>query len=85
MDSDYFTLDIKAVDKALEIINHFNQLNILNKTVKVNVPEVWVWGGITAGRARKASLNHSFRITRSSIVTQVGLMSPNHGRWQCRR
>ncbi|KAB8211833.1 kinase-like domain-containing protein [Aspergillus parasiticus] len=38
---DYFTLDIKAVDKALEIVNRFNQLNIVNKVVKINVPEVW--------------------------------------------
>ncbi|KAI1213568.1 kinase-like domain-containing protein [Annulohypoxylon truncatum] len=41
-EADYFTLDIKAVDKALEIINRFNGSNIVNKTVKVNVPEVWV-------------------------------------------
>ncbi|THC87548.1 hypothetical protein EYZ11_013006 [Aspergillus tanneri] len=39
--NDYFTLDIKAVDKALEIVNRFNQLNIINKVVKINVPEVW--------------------------------------------
>lgn len=45
MDSDYFIFDIKFVDKVLEIINYFNQLNILNKIVKVNVLEVWVWGG----------------------------------------
>lgn len=59
MDSDYFTLDIKSVDKALEIINHFNQLNILNKTVKVNVPEVWVWGGNNS-RAGQKSLVEPF-------------------------
>lgn len=38
---DYFTLDIKAVDKALEIVNRFNQLNTVNKVVKINVPGVW--------------------------------------------
>jgi hypothetical protein len=38
---DYFSLDIKAVDKALDIVNRFNQLNIINKVVKINVPEVW--------------------------------------------
>lgn len=37
---DYFTLDIKAVDKALEVVNRFNELNIVNKTIKINVPEV---------------------------------------------
>ncbi|KAJ3542996.1 hypothetical protein NM208_g3801 [Fusarium decemcellulare] len=49
----YFTLDIKAVDKALEIVNRFNQLNIVNKAIKINVSQVWQfeddcnneWGG----------------------------------------
>ncbi|XDG01365.1 hypothetical protein ABKA04_000980 [Annulohypoxylon sp. FPYF3050] len=40
-EKDYFTLDIKAVDKALEIVNRFNELNIVSKTVKINVPAVW--------------------------------------------
>ena len=39
--ADYFTLDIKAIDKALEIVNRFNQLNIITKVVKINVPAVW--------------------------------------------
>ncbi|KAH6605829.1 hypothetical protein Trco_004982 [Trichoderma cornu-damae] len=38
---DYFKFDIKAVDKALEIVNAFNQLGVINKVVKINVPEVW--------------------------------------------
>lgn len=42
-EADYFALDIKAVDKALEIVNRFNQLNILDKTVKINVPAVWTF------------------------------------------
>ncbi|KAK7746218.1 hypothetical protein SLS62_009434 [Diatrype stigma] len=42
-ESDYFTLDIKAVDKALEIVNRFNELGIVNKKVKINVPSVWVF------------------------------------------
>ena len=39
-EEDYFALDIKAVDRALEIVNRFNELNIVNKTVKINVPSV---------------------------------------------
>ncbi|KAG8406632.1 hypothetical protein J3459_010637 [Metarhizium acridum] len=38
---DYFDLDVKAVDKALEFVNAFNQLGIINKIVKINIPEVW--------------------------------------------
>ncbi|KAM7207849.1 kinase-like domain containing protein [Naviculisporaceae sp. PSN 640] len=40
---DFFILDLKAVDKALEIINLFNQLQIVNKPVIVNIPEVWTF------------------------------------------
>ncbi|KAI2782707.1 kinase-like protein [Daldinia loculata] len=40
-EADYFTLDIKAVNKALEIVNRFNELHVVNKSVKVNVPAVW--------------------------------------------
>ncbi|KAI4859329.1 kinase-like protein [Hypoxylon rubiginosum] len=42
-EADYFTLDIKAVNKALEIVNRFNELNIVNKSVKINVPAVWTF------------------------------------------
>ncbi|KAF3069693.1 Alpha-protein kinase vwkA [Daldinia childiae] len=42
-EEDYFTLDIKAVNKALEIVNKFNQLNVVNKSVKINVPSVWAF------------------------------------------
>ncbi|QPG95465.1 hypothetical protein C2857_000767 [Epichloe festucae Fl1] len=40
---DYFTLDIKAVDKALEFVNKFNELGLINKLVKINVPAVWTF------------------------------------------
>lgn len=40
-EDEYFALDIKAVDRALEIVNRFNELNIVNKVVKINVPAVW--------------------------------------------
>ncbi|ATY62196.1 elongation factor 2 [Cordyceps militaris] len=38
---DFFTLDIKAVDKALEFIDKFNELGIVAKTIKLNIPAVW--------------------------------------------
>ncbi|EEU38690.1 uncharacterized protein NECHADRAFT_83092 [Fusarium vanettenii 77-13-4] len=40
-EADYFTLDIKAVDKALDIVNRFNELNMIDKDIKINVPGVW--------------------------------------------
>ncbi|KAH8680163.1 kinase-like domain-containing protein, partial [Ilyonectria robusta] len=42
-EKDYFTLDIKAVDKALEIVNRFNELQVVNKRIKINVPTVWTF------------------------------------------
>ncbi|KAK3377283.1 kinase-like domain-containing protein [Lasiosphaeria ovina] len=51
-ESDYFALDIKAVGKALDVVNRFNQLNIVSKPIKVNVPGVWTfdedcdWAGV---------------------------------------
>ncbi|KAG6039702.1 hypothetical protein E4U41_002196 [Claviceps citrina] len=39
--NDYFTLDIKAVDKALEFVDKFNLLGIVDKGVKINVPGIW--------------------------------------------
>ncbi|KAL7789010.1 kinase-like domain-containing protein [Trichoderma ceciliae] len=38
---DYFTYDVLAVGKALEIVNRFNQARVVTKTIKINVPEVW--------------------------------------------
>jgi len=40
-EDDFFELDIKAVDKAVEIINRFNQLHVVNRQIKMNIPEVW--------------------------------------------
>jgi hypothetical protein len=42
-EKDYFTLDIKAVQKALEVVNRFNQLRVVDKLVKVNAASVWVF------------------------------------------
>lgn len=52
-EEDYFTLDIKAVDKALDIIDRFNQLDIVDKLVKINVPEVWTFDDDCAWAGRK--------------------------------
>ncbi|XXH04755.1 hypothetical protein Hte_011177 [Hypoxylon texense] len=59
-EADYFTLDIKAIDKALEIVNRFNQLNIVNKSVKINVPAVWAFTTDSAGWAEQHALIEPF-------------------------
>jgi hypothetical protein len=42
-EEEYFRLDIKAVDKAVEIVDRFNELDLINRFVRVNVPEVWTF------------------------------------------
>jgi len=37
----FFDLDIKAVDKAVKIIRAFNQGGFVNKTIRMNIPQVW--------------------------------------------
>lgn len=50
-EEEYFRLDIKAVDKAVEIVNRFNELSIVNKSIRVNVPEVWTFTNAAGGWA----------------------------------
>ncbi|KAI2607757.1 kinase-like protein [Hypoxylon fragiforme] len=40
---DYFILDITAVDKALEIMNRFNQAYPDLQNIRINVPGTWVF------------------------------------------
>ncbi|RFU74827.1 elongation factor 2 kinase [Trichoderma arundinaceum] len=51
---DYFTYDVLAVDKALEIVNRFNHLHIVNKTIKINVPAVGTFKGDDEWAGQKA-------------------------------
>jgi len=39
----FFDLDIKAMNKALEIIQQWNRNNYINKLVQINIPEVWTF------------------------------------------
>ncbi|KAK4150421.1 kinase-like domain-containing protein [Chaetomidium leptoderma] len=54
----WFKMDA-AVDRALEIVNRFNELNIINKIVKINVPSVWMFDK-TASRAGQKALVEPF-------------------------
>ncbi|OIW29231.1 kinase-like protein [Coniochaeta ligniaria NRRL 30616] len=41
VEDDLFEDDLLAVDKALDVVNRFNQLNVADKCVKINIPDVW--------------------------------------------
>ena len=49
-EKEFFELDIKAVAKAMEIIERFNP-RIANKSIKINVAEVWTFTGGGPGTA----------------------------------
>ncbi|KAL8404396.1 hypothetical protein RB594_009298 [Gaeumannomyces avenae] len=59
-EDDYFVLDIKASGKALEIVNRFNQLGVVDKAVKVNVPQVWVFDKHSGPWAGQKGLSEPF-------------------------
>ncbi|KAL7903900.1 kinase-like domain-containing protein [Trichoderma velutinum] len=59
----YFTHDIKAVDKSLEIVDKFNQLNIIDKAIKVKIPQVCM-----GGEAMQALSHFSYHITGGYYV-----------------
>lgn len=39
----FFDLDIKAGNKALEIIEAWNRNNLVDKLIQINIPEVWTF------------------------------------------
>jgi hypothetical protein len=42
-ESTFFDLDIKAMNKALDLIKEWNSRNFLNNTIKINIPQVWTF------------------------------------------
>jgi hypothetical protein len=52
MESVFFDLDIKAMHKALDIVEQWNSHGYINQTIKVNMPAVWEFtaGSIDAGK-----------------------------------
>ena len=53
-ESTFFDLDIKAMNKALELIEKWNYSRMINRLIQINIPEVWTFmpnsGGGWAGR-----------------------------------
>lgn len=39
----FFSLDIKATDKALDLVKEWNSRSFIDKNVMVNIPQVWVF------------------------------------------
>lgn len=41
---EFYDLDIKAMYKALELVDMWNKQQFIDQVIKVNIPEVWVFG-----------------------------------------
>jgi hypothetical protein len=43
LEEEFFADDIKAVDRALKLIEHFNAAGLVDKVITLNIPEVWTF------------------------------------------
>lgn len=59
MEAEFFADDIKAVDKALALIEAWNRGGHVDKTVTINTPGVWTWMG-GSSRAGQKVLHEPF-------------------------
>ncbi len=79
-EDDYFALDIKAVDRALEIVDRFNKLSIVNKDVRINVPAVWAHVQDSSPRAGQRALVEPFIQNYQKFNSNTG-WAEDSGEW----
>ena len=56
----FFDLDIKAMDKAHDLVREWNNRNLINKLVMVNIPEVWTFAATSGHVSGKRVLQEPF-------------------------
>ena len=56
----YFDLDIKAMDKAHDLVREWNNRNLITKLVMVNIPEVWTFTATSGPLLGKRILQEPF-------------------------
>ena len=93
----FFELDIKAVHKAVEIVKKWNAAGVINKTVRLNIPEVWQWdngarkragrhltgsGQISNGVVRTSRKEDSNVLSIHAISGSKTLVEPFIEKWQ---
>lgn len=62
----YYDLDIKAMNKAHDLIREWNSRNYINKPIMLNIPEVWRFdeyatGGRAGSRVLQEPYIHNYR------------------------
>lgn len=81
---DFFALDIKAVDKALEFIDKFNELGVVGKVIKLNIPTVCSLQTDLV-KTKESLSSHSSETTKSLTATVAGQTTTMAGPRSCRR
>ena len=52
MEEEFYQDDIKAVDKELHLIEEWNRQELIDRTVRLNIPNIWTFmeGSSRAGQ-----------------------------------
>jgi hypothetical protein len=74
-DKAFYEKDIKAVDKAAEIVSAFNKAAFINQTIYVNKPEVWVYS--TGNKVGQKVLVEPFISDYAKYNSNSGYVSGN--------
>jgi len=59
-EAEFFDLDIKAVDKAIQLVREFNNQAIIGSVIRMNKPEVWTFKESAIGWAGRKTLTEPF-------------------------
>jgi hypothetical protein len=71
-ESTFFDLDIKAMNKALDIVTEWNSHQFINQIVKVNIPEVWTFNNSSGKRSGTKVLQEPFIINYTKFNSNSG-------------
>ncbi|CAM9489395.1 unnamed protein product, partial [Heterosigma akashiwo] len=76
----FFEHDIKASDKAVDLVREWNNRGFINKTIQVNVPEVWTWSPGSEWAGQKI-LTEPFIQNFEKFNSNSGWVSSNADSW----
>lgn len=60
MESQFYDTDLKTSNEAIRLITKWNEANLVNRVVKVNLPEVWTFVNSSGPRAGRKVLQEPF-------------------------
>lgn len=82
MESSYFKDDIKAVEKALDLVREWNSAGTIDKPIRLNKPEVWVFDDFASrGWAGQKVLQEPFIENFQKWNSNTGYTLGLHRQW----